>query len=102
MNEQLRKAIEDATGMWTWTDKEMGMRVVKESDCLESEAKLLRVIEMLVKQRDCFIEENYWLDTERLDAELIAALEGEKDEMSLCPIDPNGNPEGRTGGTGWD
>lgn len=80
MNEQLRKAIEDATRV-----EPLGYEVDLEVH-YASQAKLLRVIELLVEQRDSWIKlsfkEHYMAPFEiakafgHEDAELIAALEG--------------------------
>lgn len=76
MNEQLRKAIEEATRVYP-----CGYNVDLHDHKI-SQAKLLRVIELLVQQRDCLIGQAVSYD-ERIsviaadhDAELIAALEG--------------------------
>jgi transposase-like protein len=75
MNKQLRKAIREATmvvDIFELYDKH-------QADA--SQAKLLRVIELLVEQRDDAITRE-WMDHEyenariTYDAELIAALEG--------------------------
>ena len=83
MNEQLRKAIEDATRV-----EPLGYEVDLEVH-YASQAKLLRVIELLVEQRDDWISTNILTDpivqdeeatienyVEADDAELIAALGG--------------------------
>lgn len=96
MNEQLRKAIEGASippyndPHESWCDTENS--ISKRCNCLasgyldalddakESQAKLLRVIELLVQQRDAgyqsIIDEGVLDIQAELDAELIAALEG--------------------------
>lgn len=84
MNEQLRKAIEEATEMFAWREDGIGELVVRKADCNASQAKLLRVIELLVEQRDDLLMKSYEFNLEyryveangALDAELIAALEG--------------------------
>jgi hypothetical protein len=89
MNEKLRKAIEEATRVVDWHfDRGVFVHV---DDCKASQAKLLRVIEMLVEQRDEAIRVQELRDlshptseyensvvkhlTAKADAELIAALE---------------------------
>ena len=100
MNEQLRKAIEEATippyndPHESWCDTENS--ISKRCNCVasgyldaledakESQAKLLRVIELLVQRRNEWIEHiDLLMNTHRQhdriksqDAELIAALEG--------------------------
>lgn len=90
MNEQLRKAIEESTKIEFVDSHET---VICHSDHNASQAKLLRVIELLVQQRDdailnCMYETGYGIDraainqaediSRRKNAELIAALEEEK------------------------
>lgn len=81
MNEQLRKAIEEATKVYP-----CGYNVDLHDHTI-AQAKLLRVIEMLVQQRDVELDDNCWTDDrgngrpfewakQQYDAELIAALEG--------------------------
>lgn len=68
MSEQLRKLI---------------VELSEELEYLDSRAKLLRVIEMLVEQRNKWIKSSDFsiLNQDKLDdAELIAALEGVKNE----------------------
>lgn len=103
MNEQLRKAIEHASippyndPHESWCDTENS--ISKRCNCMassyldvledakESQAKLLRVIELLVEQRKANLNSqllasqagySYTIDglIDYLDAELIAALEG--------------------------
>lgn len=75
MNKQLRKAIEKATRV-----EPIGYEVDLEVH-YASHAKLLRVIELLVEQRDAgyqsIIDEGVLDIQAELDAELIAALDGE-------------------------
>lgn len=94
MNEQLRKAIELKTSLppygqphEAWCDTENS--ISKRCNCMassyldaledakESQAKLLRVIELLVQQRDDLYElfDVVAPKLSQLDAELIAALE---------------------------
>ena len=90
MNEQLRKAILEATRVEPWqVPHSIGAgRAVDELEHVESKAKLLRVIEMLVRQRNEWIEHvdllmNSHHRNDRInqdDAELIAALEQGRDE----------------------
>lgn len=79
MKEQLRKAIEEATRVEPWQiPYSIGMgRAVDELEHVESKAKLLRVIEMLVQQRDDLYElfDVVTPSLSKLNAELIAALE---------------------------
>ena len=87
MNEQLRKAILEATRVEPWTVPRSIMAgceyAVDEKDHNASQAKLLRVIEMLVRQRNEWIEHvdllmNSHHRNDRInqdDAELIAALD---------------------------
>lgn len=84
MNEQLRKAIEEAINIPSTFPLKMEMVVMVDAkEYSESKAKLLRVIELLVQQRDCLIGQAVSYD-ERIsviaadhDAELIAALKEE-------------------------
>lgn len=81
MNEQLRKAILEATRVEPWqVPHSIGAgRAVDELEHVESKAKLLRVIELLVAQRNKWIKSSDFsiLNQDKLDdAELIAALEG--------------------------
>lgn len=72
MNEQLRKAIEDATRV-----EPLGYEVDLEVH-YASQAKLLRVIELLVEQRDAAWrgdDDEFLSNKYKADAELIAALE---------------------------
>lgn len=75
MNEQLLKAIEEATRVYP-----CGYNVDLHDHKI-SQAKLLRVIELLVQQRDAgyqsIIDEGVLDIQAELDAELIAALERE-------------------------
>ncbi len=82
MNEQLRKAIEEATRVYPWlVPLPIGGSAIDINAHHASQAKLLRVIEMLVHQRDKHVR---WAmlhrDVEKaileFDAELIATLEG--------------------------
>lgn len=83
MNEQLRKAIEEATRVETYYTTHLDEDTVRELDHIESKAKLLRVIEMLVEQRDKCISSSHLFCNEiedvqamnEYDAELIATLE---------------------------
>jgi hypothetical protein len=74
MNEQLRKAIKQATHI----DYRPQGRYIHPADHNTSQAKLLRVIELLVEQRNKWIKSSDFSilnqDIED-DAELIAALE---------------------------
>lgn len=75
MNEQLRKAIEDATRVFPCD------YTVELYDHNASQAKLLRVIEVLVEQRNKFADccdrlMPFDEAIQPFDAELIAALEG--------------------------
>ena len=93
MDEQLRKAIEEATKIQSGLQTNIGTDRIKnyvpEDEHDASQAKLLRVIEVLVQQRDDWISTNILADpfvqdeestiknyVEADDAELIAALEG--------------------------
>lgn len=85
MNEQLRKAIEEATRVEPWTVPRSIMAgceyAVDETDHDASQAKLLRVIELLVQQRNERCQTECIFPDEAIakyDAELIAALEGER------------------------
>lgn len=73
MNEQLRKAIEEATRVYP-----CGYNVDLHDHKI-SQAKLMRVIELLVQQRDDLYElfDVVTPSLKSLDAELIAALESE-------------------------
>lgn len=77
MNEQLRKAIEEATRVYP-----CGYNVDLHDHKI-SQAKLLRVIELLVEQRDDLYElfDVVAPKLSQLDAELIAALEREGEGM---------------------
>lgn len=86
MNEQLRKAIEEATRVQVLNDGFCHDTV----DVIEHEAalaKLLRVIELLVQQRDDALdhaatsESNFIWQQGHLNAELIVALEREGEGM---------------------
>lgn len=74
MNEQLRKAIEEATRVYP-----CGYNVDLH-DHTSAQAKLLCVIELLVEQRDDLYElfDVVTPKLSQLDAELIAALEGDE------------------------
>lgn len=80
MNEQLRKAIREVMRIETYYDS---YYIPEEVDA--SQAKLLRLIEMLVEQRDRHINE-LWegyraeVRINATNAELIAALEQGRDE----------------------
>lgn len=84
MNDKLRKAIEDATKVYPWpVPMSMGGGDVLDVNSHHaSQAKLLRVIELLVQRRNEWIEHidllvNSHRQHERInsqDAELIAAL----------------------------
>ena len=88
VNEQLKKAILEATRVEPWTVPRSIMAgceyAVDEKDHNASQAKLLRVIEVLIEQRDPLIVHAH-ADTatkgeikayrDKLDAELIAALD---------------------------
>lgn len=79
MNEQLRKAIEEATYLMSWREDGVGGWVVSERDSKASQAKLLRVIELLVEQRDAAWrgdDDEFLSNKYKADAELIAAMEG--------------------------
>lgn len=78
MNEKLRKAIEEATTVDVMEVFNCG-DVVDSYDHTMSQSKLLRVIELLVAQRDelLYSVTRTEMDGQKgLDAELIAALEG--------------------------
>jgi hypothetical protein len=84
MSEQLRKAIEEATRVGHYSF-DFGPMAVPDRHYRAYEAKLLRVIELLVRQRDEYIRANWEHSPDELneiaemklrDAELIAALEG--------------------------
>ena len=81
MNEQLRKAIEGAINIPSISPLKMEMVVMVDAkEYSESKAKLLRVIEVLVAQRDelLYSVTRTEMDGQKgLDAELIAALEQE-------------------------
>lgn len=94
MNEQLKKAIEEATKVFPWpVPISMGGGDVLDINVHKaSQAKLLRVIELLVRQRDDWISTNILADPIVQDeeatienyvkadnAELIAALEKKND-----------------------
>lgn len=80
MNEQLRKAIGEATKVAILPIAYH--TYVYEVEHNASQAKLLRVIELLVQQRDNALDHaatsksNYTWQQGHLNAELIAALEG--------------------------
>ena len=79
MNEQLRKAIEDATRVGHYSF-DFGPMVLADQHHA-SQAKLLRVIELLVEQRNKFADccdrlMPFDEAIQPFDAELIAALEG--------------------------
>lgn len=83
MNSELRKAIEEATRV---EFKPQGRYILPE-DHNDSQAKLLRVIELLIEQRDPLIVHAHEDDAtkgeikayrDKLNAELIAALEKKK------------------------
>ena len=85
MNEQLRKAIEEATRVETGLQSNVGTDRIKnyvpEDEHDASQAKLLRVIELLVEQRNKFADccdrlMPFDEAIQPFDAELIAALEG--------------------------
>ena len=86
MNEKLRKAIEEATrvGEWKLPLESGGGYAVDKEHHHASQAKLLRVIEVLVEQRNKFADccdrlMPFDEAIQPFDAELIAALEGEKE-----------------------
>ncbi len=92
MNEQLKKAIEDATDFVRFNPdyKNEMMRIFDDGKWVlneekdASQAKLLRVIEVLVEQRNKFADccdrlMPFDEAIQPFDAELIAALEGEKE-----------------------
>jgi hypothetical protein len=84
MNEQLRKEIEEATKVFPWpVPMSMGGGDVLDINVHRAlQAKLLRVIELLVEQRDKCISSSHLFRNEfedvqainEYDAELIAAL----------------------------
>lgn len=94
MNEQLKKAIEEATKIQSGLQTNIGTGRIKnyvpEDEHDASQAKLLRVIEMLVEQRNKYIfrpsvlkefgEKQVMELIAEKDAELIAALGQGRDE----------------------
>lgn len=89
MNEQLRKAIEEATDFVRFNPdyKNEMMRIFDDGKWVlneekdASQAKLLRVIELLLQQRDDALDHaatsksNFTWQQDNLNADLIAALE---------------------------
>lgn len=87
MNEQLRKAIEEATRVDRQSIQVGGFSSFEDTshdfviayDHYASQAKLLRVIELLVEQRDGLLDEfcaiSGWKTKEQMDAYIFAALE---------------------------
>lgn len=85
MNEQLRKAIEEATRVKPWqVPLPIGGSAIDIYAHNASQAKLLRVIKLLVQQRDtayvCPLDKDLGSMIAGDDAELIAALENGKAE----------------------